>query len=701
MGKKMLKRWLPKKLRQKPFLCYLAIILPILFLLECCLFNWNFFTSRFDKGEQRELPLAQAYTSGFQEGQPLVSEPGVDASIEFFEVGFPVHTLTVELAMPQDLAKTTVYVDITDETSKNYRYNVAQIEIINGNKRSQTMDCQFSGKVGALRLRFPVGDTQSITVEKVVINKPVAFQFSLLRLLVLLLAALLIYACFFAPGLRKSCAQDQNACKNLCFYVTLVCIVFTFLVSTPYLLQYTGTPLEELRSETGNQITKELVDAFAAGQVALLEEPDPILLETDNPYDWGERNASGAKVLWDHCLYNGKYYSYYGIGPVLFLFLPYHLLTGFYFPNSWAVMLFAVLGILMLSKLFMQIVKRWFPSLPLRFLLLGLVTLQASCGIWFSLARPLFYELAISSGFFCLVTGVYLLVTSDLFHPERTRYFKLFAASFFLGLAVLCRPTLAAYCAALLPAFLYGFWKIRQEKKQWLRYLLCAFAPLGGWAALQLLYNYLRFDSFFDFGIQYSLTINDFTRSQFHPQFVIVGLFAFLFAAPALEPRFPFLFSEFQSLNLNGYYFVDDRHTNAIALGLFFRALPAFAYLFAPRAYRLSGKNKSAAAILGAFCLGAPLVILYSVWESGYAVRYTADFSWQMLMGAFFVAFTVYHALHSAAMKKLAERLFACAALASVLVCLAQVYSFINPNWASAEMESFLYSFGRLFEFWR
>lgn len=96
---------------------------------------------------------------------------------------------------------------------------------------------------------------------------------------------------------------------------------------------------------TGNQMTKELVDAFRAGQLHLPEEPTEGLLSLENPYDWSQRSALGGRILWDHLLYNGHYYSYYGIAPVFLLFLPYNLLTGFYFPSHFAVLLFGVAGI--------------------------------------------------------------------------------------------------------------------------------------------------------------------------------------------------------------------------------------------------------------------------------------------------------------------------------------------------------------------
>ena len=40
------------------------------------------------------------------------------------------------------------------------------------------------------------------------------------------------------------------------------------------------------------------------------------------------RKEAGVSVHWDHAYYNGHYYMYFGVVPVLLLFLPFRLLTG-------------------------------------------------------------------------------------------------------------------------------------------------------------------------------------------------------------------------------------------------------------------------------------------------------------------------------------------------------------------------------------
>ena len=112
-------------------------------------------------------------------------------------------------------------------------------------------------------------------------------------------------------------------------------------------------------------------------------------------------------------------------------------------------------------------------------------------------------------------------MTSNILWDGKISYVRLGFASFFLGYAVLCRPTLAVYCIAALFFFAGGLKKAldglekKQKTRTFFKYAAVALVPLGVIALGQMVYNYLRFDNPLDFGIQYSLTINDFpTRSS-------------------------------------------------------------------------------------------------------------------------------------------------------------------------------------------
>lgn len=190
-------------------------------------------------------------------------------------------------------------------------------------------------------------------------------------------------------------------------------------------------------------------------------------------------------------------------------------------------------------------------------------------------------------------------------------------------------------------------------------------------------YNYIRFGSPLDFGIQYSLTINDFINAQFHTKFVFISLFAFLFAAPYFVPKFPYVSSEFQLLSTNGFFFVDNMDIDALAIGIFFKALPVWSYFAINRAYRLMPEKtrRRDMLLLILFCVISPLVVICSIWESGYAVRYAADIYWQFVLGALCIIFIMF-SNKSHRGKRYFEVFMLVSLLLAAVVCFAQIYNF-------------------------
>ena len=157
------------------------------------------------------------------------------------------------------------------------------------------------------------------------------------------------------------------------------------------------------------------------------------------------RNDSGAKAEWDHVFYDGKYYSYYGIAPVVLLYLPYHKLTGHYCSTNLSILLFSLVGLLFLAMAYLAFVKRWCKNVSAGNIIAGMAILFSSCGIWYSVGRTLFYEISISSGFAFVALGAYFLFSSNVLSEGKVSLVRTALASLFLGIAVLCRPTLAVY----------------------------------------------------------------------------------------------------------------------------------------------------------------------------------------------------------------------------------------------------------------
>lgn len=613
------------------------------------------------------------------------------AELEFTGIDARVGSIGFDIDFGDSTKGGKVCADFADATSSYYRKNLTRLTI--GKNFDNVMVCNFSGDVSRLRFEISLDDYQSATLKGITLNQSISpmhiAEIVGLWFLVALGLTILIYMIANPVGARKKFSENRVGCARVAAFITAAAMVFTVCLTVTNVMKGWSNTYYSFTSQEGNQISKELVDAFEHHQVNLLEEPSEDLLKLDDPYEYVKRDAEvgSGNFLWDHCFYNGKYYSYYGIGPVLALFLPYHLITGYYFPSGWATLMFSLIGILFLTKIYLAVIEKKFRDLPTNTVTAGLITLQLSSGIMFSAARPLFYELAIASGFMCVAIGAYLLMTSNILWDGKISYVRLGFASFFLGYAVLCRPTLAVYCIAALFFFAGGLKKAldglekRQKTRTFFKYAAVALVPLGIIALGQMTYNYLRFDNPLDFGIQYSLTINDFTHAEFHWKYVLINMYAYLFNMPHFTPRkFTYLASSAERFGINGYTFFDDAGKNLVSVGIIYRALPMFAYLFSGKALQRVEKKKRIlpALLIGVTCILMPLAIIFSSWESGYAVRYNADFSWQMVIGALVVAFTLYKSIKSESTKKLVDLIFTFSTVVCVYVNIAQLIAFTS-----------------------
>lgn len=680
----------------RKFLKKLSICIVVLFVIvtsvNLCVMNFTPINRLLGGYEEQKLDLSRADGANitYNDDGTITLGEGY-AELEFTGIDARVGSIGFDIDFGDSKKGGKVCADFADATSSYYRKNLTRLTI--GKNFDNVMVCNFSGDVSRLRFEISLDDYQSATLKGITLNQSISpmhiAEIVGLWFLVALGLTILIYMIANPVGARKKFSENRVGCARVAAFITAAAMVFTVCLTVTNVMKGWSTTHYSFTSQEGNQISKELVDAFEHHQVNLLEEPSEDLLKLDNPYEYVKRDAEvgSGNFLWDHCFYNRKYYSYYGIGPVLALFLPYHLITGYYFPSGWATLMFSLIGILFLTKIYLAVIEKKFRDLPTNTVTAGLITLQLSSGIMFSAARPLFYELAIASGFMCVAIGAYLLMTSNILWDGKISYVRLGFASFFLGYAVLCRPTLAVYCIAALFFFAGGLKKAldglekRQKTRTFFKYAAVALVPLGIIALGQMTYNYLRFDNPLDFGIQYSLTINDFTHAEFHWKYVLINMYAYLFNMPHFTPRkFTYLASSAERFGINGYTFFDDAGKNLVSVGIIYRALPMFAYLFSGKALQRVEKKKRVLPILliGVTCILMPLAIIFSSWESGYAVRYNADFSWQMVIGALVVAFTLYKSIKSESTKKLVDLIFTFSTVVCVYVNIAQLIAFTS-----------------------
>ena len=259
-----------------------------------------------------------------------------------------------------------------------------------------------------------------------------------------------------------------------------------------------------------------LADALIEGKFVLDLPVSPDLAALPNPYDFKARAAFGSEenpIFWDHAFYKGQYYSYFGVVPAVFLYVPVKLLTGQSLPTPYAIAIIGTLTIVAMALLVYRIAKRYFgdtANLPV-LIVAFLVTFAASnvCYLAF-VAR--FYSVPILSSILCTSLGLWFWfgARKEMDYGKQNYQLSsrhLFLGSFFMALNFGCRPQfmLASFLAfAVFGTELFkdrSLVSIRSAKQT-----VCALLPYVLVIAPLVLYNYLRFGSLFDFGSHYNLT---------------------------------------------------------------------------------------------------------------------------------------------------------------------------------------------------
>ena len=102
----------------------------------------------------------------------------------------------------------------------------------------------------------------------------------------------------------------------------LITISILIIISIFYYLLYINT-----RYEFGDLYEYHYVNSIMNKKLNLDYPVNKFLLVDDNPYDTSDRPYT---FLWDASFYKGKYYCYFGILPIITLFIPYKIITNNY-----------------------------------------------------------------------------------------------------------------------------------------------------------------------------------------------------------------------------------------------------------------------------------------------------------------------------------------------------------------------------------
>ncbi len=615
----------------KKIIIILLKIILIAIVLELMIFNITSYRTFWGKYEKREFSKDQI--------QLLKIENGV-ACYQLKNLNIPIATIKIQLKDKDIKNVYEYYFSYSDETSNNYQ-NMPSKEYVEGYHKSQYTVCYLSGNVNKLLLHISENIAKDDLLEKITINESVPIQFNAIRVVILIA----IIASFYCVK-HATIMEEEYSTTNLKQEIILLGIIFIFA-----LLLYVIN-IYSVAEDADNMYNKDMVDAISHRSLSLLTEPSKAFLQLDNPYDTNVRDSvvsRGKDYIWDAAYYQGKFYMYFGILPVLIIFLPYHILTGQYLKIGYVGFLLSFVVIIMLKEILCKILKRYLDKIPFQLVIYFLIMLCAGSLVLYLNGSIRFYEIPIISGLLCVLLGINFMLQSMEQEDKKYRYIALSCT--FMALSVACRPTDLLASLIIIPYLLKQLIEttkqIKYNKKLLIKCILAICIPYMIVGIALMWYNFARFGNVFEFGAKYQLTIQNMTTLKSRIFTIPVGLICNLFSIPNVIPDFPFITNHNKIVTFFGYYYIE----NMIG-GLFILAPICFACFFIKGIYQKT-KNKALKWGISLLLITGSMIAVVSIVMAGSTERYLVDYAWMFVLAGILIYGCFYQILKSMEAKKI------------------------------------------------
>ncbi len=491
-----------------------------------------------------------------------------------------------------------------------------------------------TGEPSELTLEFSNVERDTLITAVVLNPSNNLMRFNLLRFLLVLAVGIFIWLSVTFKWNSHAFDISKRSHCLLVFGTLVLCIVITVLYCSSFIggFKDISYPLQN-GVNTYNPYIQQ-TDAFLKGQLHIDYPVSEKLLQLENPYDYSARK--GISYLWDRAMYDGAYYSYFGIAPILNVYLPHYLLTGSLPADATVSSFYAISATAFISLFLIAYVVIYKKKVPLTYLCLGLVTLLLTSNILLmARGRQPFYYIAMIAGMAYLAAFMFfsLLAINEKGKILRPTFFALAGLSYaMLFLSRLNMALLAAF--VVLPILYFGVLRnkpqldINEEGAslkvtRTLGGKLIDLAALGFFVLLAvgftLWYNQARFDSPFEFGTNYQLTVSDISKNKLRLSGIPGTIYHYFMQPLGVSGNFPNFSLLHSSLNNYGTYVYVDTGMGLFAIPLMLSLFLAFPTL------RSKKKTPFAKSLLLCLLCGFFFVAFMNFCLGGVIFRYTAD----------------------------------------------------------------------------
>lgn len=531
------------KHRKRKLAIRMSVIFLLVLLAEVFIFNLKSF------GPKGAYEVDFSRISTETPGTVSIAEEGVwingEGSVTYILDNPYVHGLEAMISADTDCFF-FMSVDMKDENWSQEYIKVAQKYV---STKNQGFDASFLnyGEVKEIRLNFS-NVTSPFYLQDVSFVESLSFHFSWLRFLVLLVFLELICVVVTLKVYQWEYRRDS---KVQSFVLAVMFLLSVVLLLTFYNPEQKATKYSETDYTYSDAYT-QLFDSMLKGRWDMVLEPPAELAELENVYDRSLRDGSGISYYWDRAYYEGKYYVYFGIAPILLFYYPFYFLSGGYMPTTnMACIFFGILAVYFMYQAVLTFLKKF--TYRINFLVLCSILSSGLfvSGIAYLCNYSCFYVLPPV----CSTCLLFLCLWAGMKGCQSKKTIKQCLWLFVCGISfILCfeaRMPKAVSALILAPSFLYLLFRKRYSIKRKAACVFSFMVPVILGLVGVMWRNYIRFDSVFEFGSSYQLTLSDIHANKVTWKLFVPALFQFFLQPFSLRETFPFL--DFSIYNMKNY----------------------------------------------------------------------------------------------------------------------------------------------------
>jgi len=660
-----------------------AIIVAVCLLLEIIIANYPAMRLKFGGFEEKKIDISafEAYDKNCiakYEDDILTVDKG---KILFKNIDTEMKSVSIT-TVGDDERYQDVEIAFTDDNfafDDGYNYNKTSATLYCADDTQNYVNISSFGKATTLRLDFGT-DGNKTTISSVTLNRPQAFHIGIIRFALLLCAALVI-----KTGFWKNRIDDNY--KNY-FRAAMACVLIAVCVVNGVMVNGNNSDdkklLKKYDPKNATDQYEQLFYAITKDHFDLDINVDTEKLdELDNPYDRSERNKKGLHGdFWDRAYYKGNFYSYFGPAPIFTVYIPINIFTGKVPTAQLVSSILALYAILFLTLLYALILKHFCPDTPAVLAMCGYTALIFGSTIFAVTAENMFYFFAVLSGIGWTAAFMYFVLKAYFVQETKHRIILLILAGISVPMIVASRPTLILYAFVGLVPAIYLLKDKTITKNNKIYYVTAAAVPIMIGAALIMSYNYARFESPFEFGFNYQLTVSIAKANTVTIDMLPSCIYHYYFQQPDFSTNFPYITIRQRALNSYPRYNYNGRimgvFSYPVTLGLFL--LP-----FCDRK-----KNKFKHTFLLTLTSIAIILSFIDMCKAGAHYRYCADIlAFLILVSLVFI----YEILDR--IKKLSHRSYSCSYVLAVLAMFVSAlmgYYLIFSNESRSLMKNYAHA---------